>query len=280
MIITKASGEKHEFSENKLRNSLSRSGASHETIDEVVAQILPRLYDGIPTSEIYHMAFRFLKQYKKGKGTAARYKLKQAIMELGPTGFPFEQFIARMFQKMGYKTNTGQVFEGKCVRHEVDVVAMQGNNRLLVECKFHLQAGIACDVKIPLYIDARFKDIEQSKQTQKEALAFKGWVVTNTHFSKDAIAYGLCSGLNLLGWDFPARKGLRDIVDQYALHPLTCLTSLTRQEKQQLLAKGIVLCSELLVYEDVLQKVVRQKRIEDVKAECLHLSPTATVKQN
>lgn len=277
MIITKASGERNEFSEQKLRSSLSRSGASHEVIDEVVAQIQSRLYEGIPTSEIYHMAFRFLKQYKKGP--AAKYKLKNAIMELGPTGFPFEQFIARVFQKMGYETNTGQLFEGRCVQHEVDVVATQGNERLLIECKFHLQAGINCDVKIPLYIDARFKDIEQGKQARAKPFVFKGWVVTNTHFSKDAIAYGLCSGLNLLGWDFPVRKGLCDIVDQYALHPLTCLTSITRQEKQALLAEGIVLCSELTGQDDLMEKKIAPKRLEQVKAECAHLSSLKLARQ-
>lgn len=270
-VVTKASGEKHVFSEVKLRNSLLRSGASPEVVEVIIKQIVARLYDGMPTAKIYSMAFRLLKQRKKGP--AAKYKLKNAIMELGPTGFPFEQFIARVFQRMGYDTQTGRLIDGKCVHHEVDVVAWKGGEESLIECKFHQQKGICCDVKIPLYISARFADIEQQVQRREsgQIRSFKGWVVTNTHFTKDATAYGICAGLNLLGWDFPAKGSLRELIDQYGLHPVTSLTTLTRQEQQQLLEQKIVLCSELSAQETLLKHMIHEERLEKVKAECAHL---------
>jgi hypothetical protein len=272
MIITKASGEQHEFSEEKLRNSLLRSGASPKVVDTIIAQVISSLYNGISTAEIYAIAFRILKQRKKGP--AAKYKLKNALMELGPTGFPFEQFIARVFQQLEFETQTGKLLEGKCVRHEVDVVARKGLEQHLIECKFHQQKGVCCDVKIPLYIHSRFADIEQGLSHTKEgkAWSFTGWVATNTHFTKDAITYGLCAGLRLLGWDFPAKGSLRELVDQYALHPLTCLTTLTRQEKQALLEEKIVLCSELSEHEALLKKMIRTERLEKLKLECAHLT--------
>lgn len=271
MTITKASGEQCPFSEDKLRNSLLRSGAASEVVDSIIKQIIPQLYNGISTTAIFNLAFRLLKQRRKGP--AAKYKLKNALMELGPTGFPFEQFIARVFQKMGFETQTGQILDGKCVQHEVDVVAQRDSERLLAECKFHQQKGTLCDVKIPLYIHARFSDIEmQLQQEDAKASFFTGWLVTNTKFSKDAIAYGTCAGLRLLGWDFPGKESLRRLIDRYGLHPLTCLTTLTRQEKQLLLEKKIVLCSELLLNDTLLTNIIHQERWGKVRAECAHLA--------
>lgn len=270
-FITKASGERHAFSEDKLRMSLLRSGAPLNVVNIIIEAVISKLYDGITTAEIYRIAFSMLK--KRGKGPAAKYKLKNALMELGPTGFPFEQFIARVFQAMRFETETGKLMEGNCVRHEVDVVAYKGAEQHLIECKFHQQKGVFCDVKIPLYIHARFADIEErlAKTEKDRTLSLTGWVATNTHFTKDAISYGVCIGLKLLGWDFPAKDGLRDLIDRYGLHPLTCLTTLTRQEKQQLLEKKIVLCSELLTHELLLKNLVHAERLERIKRECDHL---------
>lgn len=270
--IHKASGEKAIFSEDKLRRSLLRSGASPEVIDAIITQIIARIYNGISTSEIYNIAFRLLKQRRKGP--AARYKLKNAIMELGPSGFPFEQFIARIFRSMGYDTQTGQLIDGKCVRHEVDVVAMKEGEEHLIECKFHQLKGVFCDVKISLYISARFADIRQQRPAAAPQTTppFKGWLITNTHFSKDAITYGLCAGLNLIGWDFPAKGSLKELIDQYGLHPVTSLTTLTRQEKEQLMKQKIVLCSEIAEQEALLKKMISPERLKKVKAECTYLS--------
>ncbi len=244
-------------------------------VDDIVSSIVGKLFDGITTSQIYVLAFKLLKQYKKGP--AAKYKLKSAIMELGPTGFPFEQFIARVFDSMGYTTRTGQILEGKCVTHEVDVVAKKGNEENLVECKFHQQRGVYCDVKIPLYISARFGDI--TSQSNRLALTksnriFKGWVVTNTHFTKDAITFGLCAGLNLMGWDFPEKISLRNLIDQYGLHPVTSLTTLTQYEKQQLLKRNMVLCADLEQHWNLVEQIVRRERLLKVQEECKHLVET------
>lgn len=276
-FVTKASGEQHVFSEAKLRKSLLHAGATAKAVDAIVAQIVSRLYDGISTSEIYGMAFRLLKQRKKGP--AAKYKLKTAIRELGPTGFPFEHFIARVFQSLGYDTQVSVLIAGKCVRHEVDVVAQKGREQYFIECKFHQQKGNCCDVKVPLYIHSRFNDIVEAISVKSgTALAYNGWVVTNTHFTKDAVAYGLCAGLQLLGWDFPVKDSLKELIDRHRLHPITSLTTLTQSEKQQLLEKDIVLCSELFEHEPLLKNIVHTERLEKVRTECLHLAGTLTSK--
>lgn len=269
--ILKASGNREPFSKEKLRSSLMRSGALPAVVDEIEQKVLDGFYEGISTAEIYRKAFNLLKQKKKGH--AAKYKLKNAIMELGPTGFPFEKFIARLFQRMGYITETGKILAGKCVDHEVDVIAHNDSRQLMVECKLHQQKGTVCDVKIPLYISARFRDIkEQMDMGGKEKQHLEGWLVTNTHFTKDAMSFGICSGLKLMSWDFPENNSLRLLVDQYGLHPVTCLTTLTKYEKQQLLEKGIVLCADLAGNQAMLKHLIHLERVAKVNEECGHLT--------
>lgn len=254
-LVTKASGEKSPFSEEKVRKSLRKSGADNEQIDFILQEIRNQLYDGMTTHNIYKIAFSLLKSGSRHQ--AARYHLKYAIMELGPSGFPFEKYVAELFKMEGYKTQTGQIFQGKCVTHEIDIVAEKEADQLLIECKYHNQSGTSCNVKIPLYIHARFNDIEAhlSKKGIQPAKKRKGWIVTNTRFTADAIQYAACSGLVLLGWDHPFGKGLKDRIDHYRLYPITCLTSLTTAEKQKLLDLEIVLCNELLKKSDLLRSL-------------------------
>ncbi len=253
--VTKASGEKSPFSEEKVRRSLHKSGADNQQIDFILQEIRKQLYEGMSTRNIYKIAFSLLKSGARHQ--AARYHLKYAIMELGPSGFPFEKYIAELLKKEGYKTQTGKILQGKCVTHEIDVIAEKDNNQILVECKYHNQSGISCNIKIPLYIHARFNDIEAhlSKKPNNISKQRKGWIVTNTRFTADAIQYAGCSGLKLLGWDHPFEKGLKDRIDHYQLYPITCLTSLTTSEKQKLLEQEVVLCSELLKRPELLKSI-------------------------
>ena len=245
ILITKASGEKAYFDEDKLRHSLSKAGAEDFQINEIISELVKELYDGISTKRIYHLAFDRLKN--RSKHLAARYHLKQAIMELGPSGYPFEKFVGEILKYQGYSVEVGVIVKGKCVNHEVDVIALADHHHFMIECKYHNQRGIVCDVKIPLYINSRFKDVEAEwiKIPGHANRTHQGWVVTNTKFTTDAIQYGNCSGLKLLGWDYPVKGSLKDLIDEFGLYPITCLTTLTRTEKQQLLDMKIVLCKEI-----------------------------------
>jgi hypothetical protein len=243
--ITKASGRTAPFSEEKLRNSLQRVGASPDQVDSVIQEVTGKLYEGITTKKIYRLAFNLLKD--SSRHIAAKYHLKQAIMELGPSGFPFEKYIGEILAAQGYLTQVGVIVQGKCVNHEIDVIAQREQLKIMIECKYHNLHGTFCDVKIPLYIHARFKDVESVwiQSATESNKQFQGWLVTNTRFSKDAIQYGTCAGLKLIGWDYPLKDSLKDQIDRLALYPITCLTSLTKSEKQWLLDRKIVLCKEI-----------------------------------
>ncbi|WP_282031365.1 ATP cone domain-containing protein [Winogradskyella eximia] len=265
--IIKSSGESVKFSIDKLRASLHKTGADKETIDQIIDKVRDELYQGISTKEIYNRAFALLK--KKKSYFASKYKLKKAIYELGPTGFPFERFISELLEYSGYKTNVGQILQGKCVKHEIDVVAHKDNKTSLIECKFHNEQGLNCNVKIPLYINSRYKDVKTHWDAipKKDTTLTEGWVVTNTRFTEDAIQYGRCCGLYLLSWDYPNNDGLKDRIDRLSLYPITVSTLLTNREKQFLLSRDIVLCRQLIHDKFYLDHLgvseVRKKKILD-----------------
>ncbi|MGZ3864237.1 MAG: restriction endonuclease [Bacteroidia bacterium] len=268
LFVTKASGEMVPFSSEKLMRSLLRSGADEGTAEKVLEEIEKRLFSGVSTKKIYHWAFSLLKE--KSKHLAGQYHLKQAIMELGPSGFPFEKFFSEILKRQGYQTVVGQIVKGQCVTHEIDVIAEKGKHHFMIECKYHNQPGIVSDVKIPLYIQARFKDVEASwvKLPGHEAKLHQAWVVTNTRFSDDAIQYGVCAGLKLIGWNYPNGDSLRSQIDRLGLYPITCITSLTKSEKQQLLTKRIVLCHEICEKESVLAEMgIKPARISVIMEE-------------
>ncbi len=267
MEIVKKSGERAVFSIKKLEHSLRKSGAGEDLVHEIAKNVHKELYPGISTKEIYNRAFSLLKNQQSV--FASRYKLKKAIYELGPTGFPFEKFIAALLFYSGYKVETGQVLQGKCVTHEVDVIGHKNDQYIVVECKFHGEEGRKCDVKIPLYIHSRYQDIFNFYiGNSKEMTPNKGWVVTNTQFSGDAIDYGKCVGLYLLSWDYPENDGLKDRIDRLGLYPVTVSTLLSEREKQFLLSRDVVLCRQLVNDEFYLDHLgVSEKRKERILKE-------------
>jgi len=275
MKIIKTSGEKVDFSTTKVTNSLRRAGADEDIIQYILHKLKEEIYEGISTKQIYNRAFQLLKQ--KNRFTASRYKLKKAIYELGPTGFPFEKFVAAILKNDGYKVQVSEILQGTCVSHEVDVMAEKDGEMMLLECKFHSQEGRNCDVKIPLYIHSRYKDIVSFNNTRlKGKLPLKqGWVVTNTRFTDDALTYGKCAGLYLLSWDHPKGNALKDRIDHSGLYPITVSTLLTAREKQFLLSRDVVLCLELIndaFYLDHLgiSETRKNNIIKEMKILCTH----------
>lgn len=271
--IIKSSGEKSKFSLDKLRNSLKHSGADHNLVEEIVDKLREELYEGISTSEIYNRAFALLK--KKKSVFASKYKLKKAIYELGPTGFPFERFVSALLKYSGFSTKVDVILDGICVTHEIDVVAEKNGQSTIIECKFHGEEGRNCNVKVPLYIHSRYNDVKAHwdlKKNETKKLD-KGWVVTNTRFTEHAIKYGKCAGLYLLSWDYPNKNGLKDRIDRLGLYPITVSTLLSNREKQFLLSRDVVLCRQLWKDKFFLDhlgisKTRKNKILDEIKQLC------------
>lgn len=273
--IVKKSGDIVAFDVEKLINSLRRVHASEDIIQQIVSEIQSTIYEGITTKKIYQIAFDMLK--KQSRVSASKYKLKNALLELGPSGFPFEKLVGKLMAHEGFATEVGIIVPGNCVSHEIDVIAQKEDNHYFIECKFHSDQGRFCNVKIPLYVNSRFLDVEKQwkKQKSNEGKISKGGVYTNTRFTTDAIQYGKCAGLLMASWDYPFGNGLKERIDKSGLHPLTALTTLTKNEKTKLLDIGLVLCREIYEQPDVLNQIgiskPRQKNIlEDAKELCIN----------
>lgn len=253
ILITKNNGEKELFDPLKLELSLRKSGAEDAVITTVVNKIYEEMRDGVTSSEIYRYAFDFLKEAQKPAAT--RYSLRRAITDLGPTGFPFEKYIAQLFRAQGYETLVDQVLLGACVPHEVDVVAWNDNKLIMTEVKFHSEASNTTDLKVALYVKARFDDLRPTSFDYGRARHLdEGWLITNTKFSETAIHYGKCSGLKMLSWNYPANENLQDLIEKYKLHPTTSLTTLSGAEKNILFDHEIVLCKQIITDNAVLDK--------------------------
>ena len=265
LYVIKASGDRVLFDQDKLIRSLDKAGAGQDIIAEVLAGLEDQLHDDITTRKIYRLAYRLL--HKLSKIGAGRYKLKEAIFELGPSGYPFEIFVGELLKNQGSNVEVGIIVQGKCVKHEVDVVAENEHNHFIVECKFHSSPSKKSNVVVPLYIHSRFRDIIATMNNLPgyNTKLHQSWLVTNTRFTTDAIDYGTCSGMNMISWDFPHDSSLSKRVSMSGIRPITSLSCLKKAEKQKLMAMGIVTCNVLLEHRnDLIELGFSEKRVNNV----------------
>lgn len=243
--IMKSSGIKEEFDIRKLINSLIHSGAPAEVAHEIAKEIEAELSPSAKTGEIYRKAKRLLRKYNLASGM--RYSIKKAIFALGPSGYPFERYFGKIMQHHGYSVETNRIIRGYCVNHEVDVVARSNNSYSVVECKYHSDAGKATDVKIALYVHARFQDIKKAAEINPDRqMSFReGWLVTNTRCSIDALRYAECVGLRIVSWKYPDKNSLERMIEDKKLYPVTILHSVRKNMLDSLFRADIILAQDI-----------------------------------
>lgn len=273
MKVTKYSGEIVNYEEQKLINSLKKSGADNAVAKAIVKKIEGELYEGIPSKKIYKMAFQELKSVSKSH--AARYNLRSALIGLGLAGFFFEKFIAKMFKEQQFQTKTNVFLEGKCISHEIDVLLKTKNTVSMVECKFHSSQGAKTDVKVPMYILSRFNDIKnlEYRLFQPNEKISNCIIVTNNRFSTDAIQFGECSGLKMLSWNYPEGNAIKEIIDLHAVYPVTCLTTLSQSEKEKIMILDCITVKDLVQNPKILTQIeLSHNRIKNVLKEANQLT--------
>ncbi len=250
ILIKKADGSTEPFETSKLEQSLERAGASASMIKDVVKNVTSGLVEGMTTKKIYRNAFELLRDKDKGP-TAAKYSLKKAVFDLGPSGFPFEDFIAEIYRAKGYTSSTGIMLKGKCAEHEVDLFAKKENRTYGAEIKFHNRQGIKSDLKVALYVYARFDDLIKSGEVDE------GILITNTKFTKNAISYGKCVGLKMISWEYPRgdkdQGNLYSLIAETGLHPITCLTRIPEGDRKRLIENKVLLCRDIKENNSILE---------------------------
>ncbi len=271
MHVIKADGSSELFEVEKLRRSLRRASASKSEISDIVSRIEAIMHEGMHTQEIYRHAFELLRNSKTP--VSARYAVRRALFGLGPTGFPFEDFIARIFASEGYTTETRVVLSGHCAEHELDVAAYRTDHSFVAEAKFHSRPGIKSDLQVALYSYARFIDLRDARICADDVCGIKELLlVTNTKFTSSAERYARCSGLSLLSWEYPKGNNLHDRIQRSGIYPVTVLQSLSQSQKQALIAQGVITCQDVLEKPTALRHIhISAQRAAAVKYEAEQL---------
>jgi hypothetical protein len=250
--VTKADGSTEYFKVEKLRRSLRRAGATQLELTNIIADIENRLYDGISTQAIYRIAFELLRHTEQKAAT--RYSLRRALFGLGPTGFPFERYLGRIFEAEGYNTKTGIIINGHCAEHEIDVAAYKNDHSFVAEAKFHARPGIKTDLQVAMYSYARLLDLRDATICTDDICGVKEfWLITNTKFTAAAEKYANCVGLTMLSWDYPRKNNLHDRIQRLEVYPITVLSTLTASQTATLFQHDCILCSDIVAKPHILR---------------------------
>lgn len=270
--VLKADGTTEYFKIEKLRRSLRRSGATPSEVAEITSAVESRLYDGIRTQEIYRYAFEMLRE--SGMPAAARYSLRRALFGLGPSGFPFEQYLGRLFAAEGYTTKTGNIIAGHCATHEIDLAAYKADHAFVAEAKFHARPGIKSDLQVVMYSYARLLDLTSAKICTEDICGItEFWVITNTKFTTAAEKYSACVGLKLLSWDYPRRDNLHDRIQRLGIYPITVLRSLSPSQINTLIEHQAILCQDIVDKPQILRHLhISDQKHEQILAEATSIT--------
>jgi hypothetical protein len=248
--IFKHSGRYESFNGEKLLKSLLKAGVSEEDSKQIVAAISDMCYPGISSDKIHQAAVRQLE--KKSKILRANYSLKKSLLGLGPSGYAFEKLIAKLFELKKYSTQVSVTNKGKCVTHEIDVIAKNSSRIEYVECKFHNNPGKKNDVKTSLYVHARAMDLKNNPENIFDDF----WIISNSVFSEDALAYANCSGIKVLCLNYPMGNNLYQEIQKYALYPISSIKKLKRYEVMELIENDIITCFDLMQRPEILPQIL------------------------
>lgn len=245
MNVTKFSGETILFNLEVFKKSLIKSGANDQEIDMVINKVTPKMYDGMLTKDLYELAY--IELHKIKNSYAARYSLKRALRDLGPEGYYFEDWISKLFKQLGFNSTTSKTLQGNAVTHEIDVLAEKNDEFHLCECKFRNDEDAKISVTTPMYFLSRFNDLKNNNYNYfgKNLKPTFGWLITNAYFTQDSIAFARYYEINILSWNYPEGTSLKNITDQMRLYPITCMSTLTRDEIKFLLSKDVILVYDI-----------------------------------
>jgi len=239
-IIIKQSGEKEFFNKEKFCNSLANLGLNIDEANKICEKIYKELPYQIKSSDLFKIVSNELKSINLG--FALKYNLKKAIYKLGPSGFPFEKYVGKILAQYGFETFTNFWVEGKCLSYETDILAIRGNEKYAIECKFHHKEGTKSDLKTILYVFGRAIDIKE-KNPEVES-----WFITNTKITSEGINFAECRKLKITAWKYPKEESLEKLIENKFLYPITILFQVPNKVIKILIENNIVLLQDFDFY--------------------------------
>ncbi|MDP3991287.1 MAG: ATPase, partial [Candidatus Nealsonbacteria bacterium] len=136
--------------------------------------------------------------------------------------------------------------------------------------------GLKSDVKVALYVQARFEDIckRWQKDPQSSREFHEAWLVTNTKCTSQAVRYAKCAGLKIVSWRYPKNESLEYLIEKKGLYPVTILSSLNMYARERLSERRIILAKDLLKYSvsDLVRLTgLRSDAVEKLQREAMEL---------
>jgi len=256
IFVTKFDGRKQPFLKSKIVKTCLRMHATYAQAKAVADKIEKEAYDGIPTQKILSMVFAYMKKFKP----EIKYQidLREAISLLRPKP-DFEKFVGLLLESQGYSIEQNLIIPGKCVEHEIDVVARKGDETVYVEVKHHMNHHTYTGLDVFLEANSTFEDLKEGYKERKHNINFtKALVVCNTKISEHAKTYADCKGIGYMGWKFPEQRGLESIIEEKKLYPITMLKSLDPKVEVRLGDYGIVLLKQIIELKlEELEKITK-----------------------
>ncbi|GIW66938.1 MAG: hypothetical protein KatS3mg095_0836 [Candidatus Parcubacteria bacterium] len=246
--IIKKFGEEETFDEEKFCNNLIKIGIDNKTAFNLCHKIYNKLPNIVKSTDVFKLTLQELKRINHYY--ALKYNLKKAIFDLGPTGYPFEQYFSKILAEYGYETIINEFIDGKCLKYEIDIVAIKNEQRYIIECKFHHSFEIPSDLKNILYVYGRWLDI-------KERYSYLiPWLATNTKISNEAIEFAECRNIKLTAWHYPKDESLEKLIEGKNLYPVTIILNANKFIVKKLIENHYVLTNDLLrdTPENIAQK--------------------------
>jgi hypothetical protein len=240
-----------------------RIGIDEKTSTRICSNIYNKLPNVAKSKDVFRLTLNELKRISHHY--ALKYNLKKAIFDLGPSGYPFEKYFAKILSEYGYKTITNEIIEGKCLSYEIDIIAIK-EFKYIIECKFHNIDDVKSDLKQILYVYGRWIDIKEKFEY------LKPWLVTNTKISSEAIKFAKCRNIKITAWRYPQDESLEKLIENKGLYPVTILLSANKSIIKQLINNNYILTNEIY-REDIetisqntgLDKKIIKRILEEIK---------------
>jgi hypothetical protein len=242
--ITKANGDRQLYDPEKIIQTCLRMGATTEEAIRIEQQVAMMLYDGISTQKILKLIFILMRKSKPA--VKHLFDLRRGISLMVPKP-EFEMFVRLLLTHSGFEVNSNAILRGLCGAHEVDAIASKEGVNYLVEVKHHMNYHALTGLDESRIARAVLEDVTEGYQKGVTKIRVdRAMLVTNTRFSYHATEYGQCRGILQVGWTSPANFGLRDAIQKYKLHPISCLRGVSLDTRLRLANAGIVLIKQLL----------------------------------
>lgn len=247
--VIKASGERQEFSKEKIYQTCLHSGVSEKHAARIAAEVEKAVYDGITTKEILKLVLKKLDKVEKA--SALKYGAREAISKFAE-GDEFEKYVQHLLDHHGYMTQWNIILKGELVEHQIDIIAEKEWKKYFVECKHHKNPHRFTGLQEALQVWAAFDDLNRGGSKFDNA-----WLICNTKLSDHAIRYAKGKNILLTCWNYPEGKDLRSWITDEELYPLTVLNA-PLEIRRQLMDAGIVLVKELLK-SDIRELSIKEK---------------------